>query len=222
MQRAVLSFPGINHFRMEIGAPNKHGEKTAALDALATWRVGSEEFRLECRKTESGDMRIIVNSYDTSGVDQLRGLAESKLLRRVFATLTGIKSIDPDDTEPAADSHSSVEGKLASPIQIEHLPAQAESVSESSIDAAQTPEEESEFGGYVYNFANAEQVLYFIDCCCQKIEDTKTIDAAGKMAKQCLDDLQQTDWSERAKTYAIAQMMERKPTAFARLRGLGG
>ena len=227
MQRAVLAFPGINNFRMEIGAPVKHGDKTAALDARATWRIGNEPHQLECRKTDVGDMRIIVNAYESSGVDQLRGLAESKLLRRVFQALTGIKSYEPDEVEDD-QSEPAIEGKLQSPIRIDHQAdansadeqqETAQPIDQSVTNEPQEPEEKSEFEGFIYNFPNAEAVLYFVHGSTQKIQESKTVELGAKMVGQCLAELDQADFSPNGKKFATDEIKKRNPTAFAMYRG---
>jgi hypothetical protein len=213
---------------MEIGNPTKHGEKTAAMDARASWCIGKERFSLECRKTDSGDMRIVVNAYETSGVDQMRGLAESKLLRRVFQTLTGIKSYDPEDLPADSEMGFELDGKLASPIQIEQVSDPDAEEAEEAEEVAEEPpggseqleEEESEFGGYRYNFPDAEKVLFFIDSCTDKISDCPSIDQAARMLKTCLEDMDAAGFSPNAIEFIKNQLNDRNASVFARYRGM--
>ena len=112
MNKVVTSWPGLSNFFMEIGAPVTHGEKSAAMDGRASWKIEGREFAIECFNADGRDMRLIVNAYGTSGVDQLRGLGESKLLRRVVSRLTGL-NLDMDEA-PAVD------GLVESNVKITH------------------------------------------------------------------------------------------------------
>lgn len=101
MQRKVLTWPGLTDFELSISPPMKHGDKTAACSAKATWKINGEPKALEFFKTDAVDLRIVVNAHDTSGTDQLIGMAESKVLRRVVKTLTGMNFGVFSDTDTA-------------------------------------------------------------------------------------------------------------------------
>lgn len=77
-------------YQCYIGVPDK---KVLAghvfIDAAVDYHWRGEHGRLEYRNTENMDQRIVLKSYDTDSPDLHRGKAESKLLRRLFAHLTG-------------------------------------------------------------------------------------------------------------------------------------
>lgn len=87
---AILRWPGLRRFEITIGAPSVYGEKTAACDAIATWEVNGEMHELRCVKTPEMDARIVVNRYQTSSPDEIRGKVEAKLFQRVLGRLTGL------------------------------------------------------------------------------------------------------------------------------------
>lgn len=113
MQERVLKWPGLTNFKMSISTPMKHGEKTAAFSATASWELNGKPHKLEFLKTEVADMRIVVNSYGTSGSDQLIGLCESKVLRRVVKVLTGMNFGVFSDHDLTANQNVSEDGEAA-------------------------------------------------------------------------------------------------------------
>lgn len=87
---AILRWKGLRRFEITIGAPMKHGEKTSACDAIATWELDGEIHELRCVKTPEMDARVVVNSHATSSPDEIRGKVEAKLFQRVLGRLTGL------------------------------------------------------------------------------------------------------------------------------------
>ena len=116
--RMIRDFPGAKNFRHYIGPAAKHGARTAIMEATANWvdSNGNEqavEFVDKRQDAEPGrDMRIVVNAYETSGPDQLRGLGESKLFRRAYVMMTGIEHLPGDPT-------NTVDGQVIEPAGIE-------------------------------------------------------------------------------------------------------
>lgn len=107
IRRKIERIPGVSHLDTHTGAPEPISNKTAAVAARATWLHNGE--RCECKmiQTEDGDFRAMVkmdvakDGRVTSGVDQLKGKAESKLLRQVYKQITGrnLPDVEPDVVE---------------------------------------------------------------------------------------------------------------------------
>jgi hypothetical protein len=87
---AILRWPGLRRFEILIGVTMKHGEKTSACEAVATWELNGEMHELRCVKTPEMDARVVVNSHATSSPDEIRGKVEAKLFQRVLGRLTGL------------------------------------------------------------------------------------------------------------------------------------
>lgn len=120
---AILRFPGVSHFEEQLGAPMRHGDKTAICEAIATWFVNGEQHEIRCVKTEVMDARIVVNAYATSSPDELRGKVQAKLYQRVLSRLTGLNltpdlsgdSADTIEVVPRSSSKAAIESSEKSP-----------------------------------------------------------------------------------------------------------
>lgn len=118
---AILRFPGVSHLELQIGAPFKHSDRTAVVDAIARWRLNGEQHEICCLKTAEMDARIVVNCYQTSSPDEIRGKVEAKLYQRILSRLTGM-NMDGDDESAVVNT---IEGRVVSALPSE--PADADS-----------------------------------------------------------------------------------------------
>ena len=94
----LQNYPGLTDFRATIGTPMfwTDGKKFASVPARAEWKLNGVANKAVFHKSEEGiDERIVVSAYSTSGIDQLKGLAESKLMKSVIKILDG-SAIDPE------------------------------------------------------------------------------------------------------------------------------
>lgn len=211
MERTVRSWPGLTEFYMELSPANSHGAKSAVMEGRATWKVNGRPFSVECFKDGDRDMRIVVNAHNTSGPDQLRGLGESKLLRRVVSRLTGLNLDDESN-----DDVNVVDGKLKSPVHVAHEPA-PESVVES------LPDEVVQSDGEVVEtadleFENAPEAAAMVGAAEQEIGESGTIVNTTKLATARLNELKSTDWSADAKEWARLQIEGFKAARVAAIR----
>lgn len=93
-------------FEHKIGNPLRH-DGNAFMDAEASWVDAEGELHevtyFDNRSEGGKDYRIVVNCYSTSGTDQLIGLAESKLFRRIYNLMSGEDIEDSEsDVVPGA------------------------------------------------------------------------------------------------------------------------
>lgn len=198
MQKAVLSFRGLSHFKMEIGPPMRHGEKTACFDAKASWLVNGEEFDLACTKQADGvDMRIVVNSHSTSGPDQLRGLAESKLLRRVVSMLTGL-NLENDGDQDFSNDHPTTEGKLASNVRIQHGADELNGTEEEEKEEDNIPVADDKPADEADPEIDGGPTA-LIEAAIEEIQLQETITLASRCAAGRIEELSATEWDDSTK-----------------------
>lgn len=86
-QRLCDEVPELSNLRLRIGVPKMVGEG-ALVPAVASWKFQGIPDKLECTEGEDGDFRIPIRVNKGMGTDAIRGKAESKLLRQVYAIVT--------------------------------------------------------------------------------------------------------------------------------------
>ncbi len=211
MQKVVRTFSGLTRFEMEIGPPMRHGEKTACMEGSAKWVLNGEPMNVVCRNTESGDMRIVVNSHATSGPDQVRGLAESKLLRRVVAKLTGLNL---DEENDAYALNPAIEGKLASPIQIEHEQEQVVEPESESVAVVIEAEEMIEVAEVGSDFPPSidDAIEAFTSAAVEELKQQPNITELSKTIFRRINEAKSTNWPAEA-IASVERTLEKARTA---------
>jgi len=174
-EKAVREFPGISHISIDIGAAAQHGAKSAALPAVAKWIIGGEEFEMRFEKTEVSDMRIVVNSHSASGPDQLRGLAESKVYRRVYNRISGLNLSVNADAPPAGESTP---------------PEDPKAIEEKTAEEKTAEEQKAELSG------DAKAASAYSETAMEEIKACETIIDTNKAAKARIEELKNTPWPD--------------------------
>lgn len=118
MKRVLLEFPGMNNLRIELGVPVNKGETGALVPAKVSWTLNDKPDCLICREGKNpdgtiDDTRIPVRVNSGMGVDAIRGKAESKIYRMVYAIVSGA-NVGVVSEEDLSD--------LSDPEALEHIP----------------------------------------------------------------------------------------------------
>ena len=195
-ERILIKDAGVRNLTWNIGPAVKHGERSAMMEAVASWidREGNKR-SLECvdnRNKDGLDMRIVVNAHNTSSPDELRGKGESKLLRRIAQQMLGDWVESPDD-----DAFGTVEGSVNEPAAIE---ADGENPNGPP-------------------FPEFDAVEAFIDSVRVELQ---TVNQSGKVVKICKDHIQsvnESEWGAAAQDHARDSIEQAK---IDRITELGG
>lgn len=112
--RRIPEIPGVTNLAVETGLPqvlrepswekgtdgkNRPVPGSALISMSASWRQNGVPCSLVCTKTDIADTRIPIRLNHKYGIDQILGLAESKLLRRVYKRITGSEWVSEDDVD---------------------------------------------------------------------------------------------------------------------------
>lgn len=112
--RRISERPDVSNLSIDAGLPqvlrepawekgsdgkNRPIAGSALISMSASWSQNGVPCRLDCVKSEKGDTRIPIKLNNKYGIDQILGLAESKLLRRVYKRITGSEWVKEDDVD---------------------------------------------------------------------------------------------------------------------------
>ena len=98
--RLLRELPGFTNLQIQIGvyAMNATGDG-AMVPCSAAWRYNGTPQVMHCEKDASTDWRIVVRVNKGMGPDAIIGKAESKLLRRIYARITGSELLSESDAD---------------------------------------------------------------------------------------------------------------------------
>ncbi len=137
-ERMIKEFSEISNFRIEIGQPTRQGS-LALFEAKATWKHRGLDQQLVCHQEGDVDNRIAVKCYETSGIDQLKGLAESKLYSAVIKAISGV------NIEAETDYADVIEGESTPTTRTVTLTQEVEP----EVEPAPEPEIDSGFANWL-------------------------------------------------------------------------
>ena len=203
MDKVIKTWEGLNNFQLEIGPVMKHGNTSAAAEASASWDLGGRHHVVECFKdADTGrDMRIIVNAYDSSGPDQLRGLVESKLLRRVVARLTGLNLTDDEDV---------IEGTVNAPQSPAVIAAETE-VDPESRTVLESPNDDESPIDDEPTFEHADAVQMLVMTTFEEMDAATSVLSVSKIAATRFKEIKSVSaWCSDAKSWALDQIEWKK------------
>jgi hypothetical protein len=102
-ERLLAEMPGLANLKIQIGVP-QNLEGGALVPAKADWLMNGVADSITWEKTESADYRIPIRVNSAMGVDAILGKARSKVLRNIYARISGTKlavEAEADEVEEA-------------------------------------------------------------------------------------------------------------------------
>jgi hypothetical protein len=95
-ERLLAELHGLTNLKIQIGVPHT-GEGGALVPARAEWKFQAMSDSITWEKEETADYRIPVRVNAAMGIDAIKGKARSKVLREVYARVTGSRLAVEDD-----------------------------------------------------------------------------------------------------------------------------
>lgn len=95
-ERLLSEMPGLENLKIQVGVPETAGGG-ALVPARAEWTMDGKPDSITWEKQASADYRIPIRVNSAMGVDAIHGKAKSKVLRNVYARITGTKLSVPED-----------------------------------------------------------------------------------------------------------------------------
>lgn len=89
-ERLLAEMPGLTNLRVQVGVP-QNLEGGALVPAKADWLMNGIPDSITWEKSETADYRIPIRVNSAMGVDAILGKARSKVLRNIYARISGTK-----------------------------------------------------------------------------------------------------------------------------------
>jgi hypothetical protein len=131
--RRLSEFDGLTNLSVDIGLPHvmrepgwaksEDGKKnfpvqgSAVVAISVSWVLGGVPGRMDCTKTDTQDTRIPIRLHNKYSIDQVIGLAESKILRRVYKRITRSSWVKEDDV-PTVQLSGEIEGEVVEQLKL--------------------------------------------------------------------------------------------------------
>jgi hypothetical protein len=96
--RLISEMPKLTNLKIQIGVPQT-SEGGALVPARAEWLFDGMYDSITWEKEETADYRLPVRVNSSMGIDAIKGKAKSKVLREVYARITGSRLLVEDDEE---------------------------------------------------------------------------------------------------------------------------
>lgn len=104
--RLLSEMPGLSNLKIQLGVPTT-SDTGALVPARAEWRMNGVPDEIVWEKEVTADYRIPIRVNSAMGIDAILGKAKSKVLRNIYARVSGTKLLAEDEAEEI------VEGELA-------------------------------------------------------------------------------------------------------------
>jgi len=99
-ERLLSELPGLTNLCIQCGVPATK-EGGALVSAKASWQYYGVADEYVAEETPTGDYRIPIRVNSAMGVDAVLGKAKSKMLRNIYARITGTQLAVEDEVEEA-------------------------------------------------------------------------------------------------------------------------
>ena len=96
--RLLAELPGLTNLKIQIGVPAT-AESGALVPARAEWVWGGVADAMVWEKEATSDYRIPIRVNKSMGIDAIIGKAKSKVLRNIYARVSGTKLLVEEDVE---------------------------------------------------------------------------------------------------------------------------
>jgi hypothetical protein len=113
-ERLLSELPGLTNLKIQIGVPST-SEGGALVPARAEWLMDGIKDSITWEREDTADYRIPIRVNSAMGIDAIVGKAKSKVLRNIYARISGTRLLaDGDDGDEIADveKHVTVSGEL--------------------------------------------------------------------------------------------------------------
>ena len=113
-ERLLSELAGLVNLKIQVGVPQT-SDSGALVPARAEWMLGGVKDSMTWEKETTADYRIPIRVNSSMGIDAILGKAKSKVLRTIYARVTGSKLLAEPDADDAIDVEATdvtTDGKL--------------------------------------------------------------------------------------------------------------
>lgn len=97
-ERLLSELPGLSNLWIQCGVPTTK-DGGALVPAKSSWQYYGVADQLTAEETPTGDYRLPIRVNSAMGVDAILGKAKSKMLRNIYARITGTQLAVEDEVE---------------------------------------------------------------------------------------------------------------------------
>jgi hypothetical protein len=97
-ERLLSEMPGLTNLKIQVGVPAT-SEGGALVPARSQWLYHGVADAMVWEKEDTADYRIPIKVNSAMGIDAIMGKAKSKVLRNIFARISGTQLAVVDDAD---------------------------------------------------------------------------------------------------------------------------